>query len=87
MNWWAGSGQGGRGEGQGGKVWKCVFAGLVWLQAPSQAVRSLVLSSYQVCAASLTRGPCPSPGCPVVFMLVDRWREGVGVDGKLVEWL
>ena len=62
-----------------------LLAGLVWLQAPSQTVRSLVLSLYQVCAASLTRGPCPSPGCPVVFMLVDRWREGVGVDGKLVE--
>ena len=51
MNWWAGSGQGGRGGGQGGKVWKCVFAGLVWLQAPSQTVRSPVRSLYQVCAA------------------------------------
>ena len=33
-------------------------------------------------AAGLTRDPIPSPGCPVVFMLVDRWREGVGVDSE-----
>ena len=33
-------------------------------------------------AASLTRGPCPSPGSPIVLMLLDRWREGVGVDSE-----
>ena len=31
-------------------------------------------------AVGLTCGPCPSPGSLIVFMLVDRWREGVGVD-------
>ena len=28
--------------------------------------------------------PCSSPGSPIVFMLMDRWREGVGVDSKEV---
>ena len=32
-------------------------------------------------AVSLTRGPYPSPGSPIVLMLLDRWR-GVGVDSE-----
>ena len=47
------------------------------------------LTSYPVScsflAACLTPDPVPSPGCPVVSMLMDGWREGVRVDSRLVE--